>query len=281
MFKLKLSVINWEAYDKLGLNDYKEFFILDLVRLLQRTEGSKHPGWCYMSRETMGQQLRISKRTVQRFVKPLIEKGYLQTNELGHLKCSTSVYNLLKFGDDKAGEMLNQDSPKPGGGDTLSLGVTGMNLGVTNLFVGVTDLSKGGDYLSPNTYKDNSNNTRERETHAPAKEIEPTRIKNTSVEVSAAAPQIHKPYLPIYEGLKGKLFKPEMDRAADLLSRPQMMLDSAFQKIVSIPGEKQSDILKKFLNEPKHDGLDYFASIRRFSNYVDTWSRNLSQRQTA
>lgn len=274
MFNLKKSIINWEAYDRLGLTDYKEFFILDIVRLLQRTEGSRHPGWCYMSRENMASQLRISKRTVQRFIKPLIEKGYLETNSLGHLKCAADVYNLLKFGTAEAGRFLEESKPEKEGGDTLARGVTDTFLGVTDLSGGVTDLSKGGDNQSPNTSNYTSKDTREREAHTHEDQIEATKGKNNPLESSAALHTIHPKYLPIYEGLKKQGMGPlELKRAAEILVNPSYLLDFAFDQLNGVR-EKQSEMLAHFLCNPNFKTLSAADSRSQIRNTTRAWVRN-------
>ena len=250
----RYCTILWDILERLDIN-LVEYAICDTVFKLQANPKSENKGWCYMSRSAYVKMLRVSKSTVIRSINKLVDGGLLMRSNEGYLQTTELWYNAVH---------LIEIQPE------LDAEIGGCQ-----------NETPRGVKMTPNNNIDNNRDNERDNAHALDSNTVDTRIKNTSVEVPAAAPQIHKPYLPIYEGLKGKLFKPEMDRAADLLSRPQLMLDAAFQKIVSIPGEKQSDILKKFLNEPKHDGLDYFASIRRFSNYVDTWSRNLSQRQTA
>lgn len=65
-------------------NDY---VLCDMISFLTKKIDSKVPGWCYMSRETIADELGLSKRTVINMINDLIGKNLLEKHEItGHLR---------------------------------------------------------------------------------------------------------------------------------------------------------------------------------------------------
>ena len=93
---LKYTIIQHEFRRKhnLSLNDY---VFCDMIHKLSNRRKSKFPGWCYMSRENMGKELGISKRSIITIQNKMIEKGMIEKDDITNFLKSTFLWDEHQF----------------------------------------------------------------------------------------------------------------------------------------------------------------------------------------
>jgi hypothetical protein len=97
---LKFTVINhvFRKKNDLTLNEY---CLLDMIYHLSVNPESKIKGWCYMKRETMANELGLSKQAILGIIEKIIRKGFLfKDSETKYLK-TTQTWNLMYYTDGK------------------------------------------------------------------------------------------------------------------------------------------------------------------------------------
>lgn len=70
-----------------------EYVLLDMVFQLEVYKGSDVPGWCYMGREKIAEELGITKQGVLKMIDRMIEEGFLIKNPKSKFLQTTSKYN--------------------------------------------------------------------------------------------------------------------------------------------------------------------------------------------
>jgi len=73
---LKYSTINHD-YRKENDLSCNEYVLCDMIYFLSRHPNSKHVGWCYMSRQRMGDEMSVSKVATIGMISRMEEKGFL------------------------------------------------------------------------------------------------------------------------------------------------------------------------------------------------------------
>jgi len=73
---LKYSSINHD-YRKENDLSCNEYVLCDMIYFLSRHPNSKHVGWCYMSRQRMGDEMGVSKVATIGMISRMEEKGFL------------------------------------------------------------------------------------------------------------------------------------------------------------------------------------------------------------
>lgn len=111
-----------------------EYVLLDMVYCLMNNQRSAKPGWCYMSREVMANELGLSKQGLLNMLDRLIERGFLIKNEVDKNLKVTTEFSDVYFTDGK--QSLPQDSQLcllDGGKESLPNKNSSYN---NNLFIG-------------------------------------------------------------------------------------------------------------------------------------------------
>ena len=73
-----------------------------LCDIFQMSQNPKYNFWCIKSKEKIAEWLDLSRDTVFRAIYTLKDKGYVVSNELGHLKCTQFIYELETSQEDIA-----------------------------------------------------------------------------------------------------------------------------------------------------------------------------------
>lgn len=58
-----------------------QYTLCDMIYFLSNRQKSASPGWCYMSKSVMSEELGVTKRTVINLIADLILSGFLEKNE--------------------------------------------------------------------------------------------------------------------------------------------------------------------------------------------------------
>jgi hypothetical protein len=72
-----------------------------MIFFLSSAVGSKVPGWCYMSREMMADEVGLSKQGILKMVERLVEDGFLAKNEQTKYLQTTYKWQRVYFTDGK------------------------------------------------------------------------------------------------------------------------------------------------------------------------------------
>ncbi len=97
---INFTTINHEAREKLDLS-WLEYGLADLIYNLSNNPKSDYPGWCYASKEKLGETLGISKQSVHSIINRLIKKGLLERHkETKHLRITVDWYKKVLIKDD-------------------------------------------------------------------------------------------------------------------------------------------------------------------------------------
>ncbi len=101
------TTIIHQAREELGLS-LIEYSVADIIHHLSGAPKSRAlGGWCYASKKTLGDDLGLSKRTIERAINKLIDLGllkkdpdtkYLTTTELWYEKIEIYKARILKRG---------------------------------------------------------------------------------------------------------------------------------------------------------------------------------------
>lgn len=88
--------MDFRFYKLLGPEVKAEHFMcLHLIdNLSKELPGSKFPGWCYASKETLSRELKCSTRKTFSVLSDLENKGLILRNELGHIKVAPTTNQL-------------------------------------------------------------------------------------------------------------------------------------------------------------------------------------------
>lgn len=104
-----------------------EYTLCDMIYHLSVNPDSSVPGWCYMSREQMGEELGITKRTVIRLLEELQKFGFLEKNDQSKYLRTTSKWRQAYVCTDgeKMSPMVKKCPPigekmSPDAGDKMS-----------------------------------------------------------------------------------------------------------------------------------------------------------------
>lgn len=74
---LKYTTILHGPRNRLGLT-CNEYCVADTIHCLASNPGNKACGWCYASKQTIGNVLGLSKQTVHSIIKKLISDGLIE-----------------------------------------------------------------------------------------------------------------------------------------------------------------------------------------------------------
>lgn len=89
---LKYTTVNHQFRKDNGLS-LNEYCFCDMIYHLSVNPENRVTGWCYMSRETMANELGISKQAIIAMIERLITKGFINKHEeTKHLQ-TTSIWN--------------------------------------------------------------------------------------------------------------------------------------------------------------------------------------------
>lgn len=89
---------NFRKENKLTCNEY---VICDMVYHLSVNPDAKVKGWCFMSRETMADEIGISKQSVINLLNKMIEIGFLEKDEVTKFVKTTKKWNVVYFSNGK------------------------------------------------------------------------------------------------------------------------------------------------------------------------------------
>lgn len=99
--RISYTTINHVAREKLGLS-WLEYGLADLINRLASNPESQFPGWCYASKETLAQNLGVSKQAVHKLIIRLVAKGLVEKNPITkHLKITIDWYKTVELMDSK------------------------------------------------------------------------------------------------------------------------------------------------------------------------------------
>lgn len=119
-----------------------QYTLCDMIYFLSNRQKSASPGWCYMSKSVMSEELGVTKRTVLNLINDLIGSGFLEKNEETKFLRTTQKWESVYVLD--SGEKI---SPM-----------------VKNLrSVGEKISPVGGEKISPNNIYTNNNTDKEAE----------------------------------------------------------------------------------------------------------------------
>ncbi len=80
--------------NNLTLNEY---VICDMIFYLSKKSDSKVPNWCFMSKETMANEIGLSKQSIITLIKKLCELGFLEKQEVTGFVKTTSKWESVYF----------------------------------------------------------------------------------------------------------------------------------------------------------------------------------------
>lgn len=82
------------ARKKLSLT-CNEYCVADTIYHLSNNPSNKYGNWCYASKETIGEILGLSKQTVHKIVKKLLDEGLIEKHPITrHLKATERWYRI-------------------------------------------------------------------------------------------------------------------------------------------------------------------------------------------
>lgn len=84
--------------NKLTLNEY---VICDMVYHLSVNPDAKVKGWCFMSRDTMADEIGVSKQSVINLLNKMIDHGFLEKDEVTRFVKTTKKWNEVYFSNGK------------------------------------------------------------------------------------------------------------------------------------------------------------------------------------
>lgn len=76
-----------------------EYVLIDMVYLLSVKPDSDVPGWCYMSKQTMADEIGISRRTVINLINTNEENGFLERHQITKHLRTTKKWQKVYFTD--------------------------------------------------------------------------------------------------------------------------------------------------------------------------------------
>lgn len=96
--QLNYTTINHTARLDLGLS-LNEYCLMDLIYNLSNAPKSRDSfgGWCYASKETLGEYLGISKQSIHAMLNRLEAKNYITKNEQKHLRVMDSWFDRVQL----------------------------------------------------------------------------------------------------------------------------------------------------------------------------------------
>jgi Fe2+ or Zn2+ uptake regulation protein len=65
-----------------------------LCDIFQMSQNKKFDYWCIKSKEKMAEWLDLSSDTIYRAINTLKDKGYVESNSYGHLRCTQFIHNI-------------------------------------------------------------------------------------------------------------------------------------------------------------------------------------------
>ena len=91
------KIDHWHA-EELGVSTV-EYLFLSLVYTFSTNPKAPVPGWCSASKKTIGDILRITTRTAERYVDKMSNAGYIIKSPKGGFLKTSDMYNtiLLKY----------------------------------------------------------------------------------------------------------------------------------------------------------------------------------------
>lgn len=81
-----------------------------LCDIHQMSQNPKYGYWCVKSKDKMSEWLDLSRDTVFRAIKTLKDKGYVISNNEGHLKCTQFIFDIESAQDEIAIFIRNNDT---------------------------------------------------------------------------------------------------------------------------------------------------------------------------
>lgn len=78
-----------------------EYVLLDMIYFLQTSPLSKIQGWCYMKRDTMADEIGISKQGILKMIDRLIISNFIERDEETKYLRTTRKWNLVYFNSGK------------------------------------------------------------------------------------------------------------------------------------------------------------------------------------
>lgn len=98
---LKFTIIQHD-FRKENEMSLLQYALCDMIYHLSVYPGSAVPGWCYMSRPKMADELKVTKNTILNNLKWLYEKGYIIKSELSHLQTTKKWHKVyIRSGSQK------------------------------------------------------------------------------------------------------------------------------------------------------------------------------------
>lgn len=85
---------NFRKENNLTLNEY---VVCDMIFFLSKKSDSKVPNWCFMSKETMANEIGLSKQSIITLIKKLCELGFLEKQEVTGFVRTTSKWESVYF----------------------------------------------------------------------------------------------------------------------------------------------------------------------------------------
>jgi len=77
---MQYTTINHDARKTLKLT-WHEYGLADIIFRLSASPGSKHPGWCYATKEYLAEELGLTKRSVTTMIAKLISMRIIEKDE--------------------------------------------------------------------------------------------------------------------------------------------------------------------------------------------------------
>ena len=119
---IRFTLVYHQARRKLSLS-LNEYCIADSIYNLSNNPNSEIKGWCYASKETLGDYLDISAWSVWDILKRLIDKGLVEKNinDRRYLRTTQKWYDNVVLLRVKSRSKETQDilgKPKIGSGET-------------------------------------------------------------------------------------------------------------------------------------------------------------------
>ena len=91
MSKLKTTVILHEKRERLSLS-LNEYVLLDTIHRFSEFRHSKTPGWCNAKKETLGEMIGLSKRSIISLINKLFERELILKDDGGKLLKTTKKW---------------------------------------------------------------------------------------------------------------------------------------------------------------------------------------------
>lgn len=100
-----------------------QYILCDMIYHLSNNKNSKIFGWCYMSRQNMGNELGLSKRTIIRLIEEMELAGFLEKDKATKHLRTTQKWDLVYVYDNVAPMVPKShqggDKELPQGGDKM------------------------------------------------------------------------------------------------------------------------------------------------------------------